>query len=336
MILTYKLKHNRDFSIELEKAYKIANYAINNRTFSSKDVKHIGLKSIISNQILRKYGRNKKCKSIKSVNLIIPSQGIKINKDSRLIKISSLKLELNYLFRNDFDKVNQIEINNEYCYVSCSFNDKKTIITNDYIGVDLNTTGHCAVIANPKNGKIVKLGKKALHIHSKYKNIRKNCQKASKYSKLKKIKHREKRIVKDLNHKISRKIVDTAVRESVGIKLENLKNIRNTTKQRKSFRYSLNSWSFYQLRKMIEYKAKLLGILVILIDPRYTSKICSRCGLLGQRWGKIFKCKNCGHVDNADCNASFNIALKSNSKSLLCIDRDVHKGNTDIPKMAIS
>ena len=65
-ILVVKIKHNTDLSSELKKAIQVANYAIKNRyKLLSANVSDIGLPSAISNQILRKYGKNKKCKKIK-------------------------------------------------------------------------------------------------------------------------------------------------------------------------------------------------------------------------------------------------------------------------------
>ncbi|MBN1134137.1 MAG: hypothetical protein JXA38_04345 [Methanosarcinaceae archaeon] len=76
----------------------------------------------------------------------------------------------------------------------------------------------------------MKLGKHAQHTHNKYKNMRKKLQKQGKYKKVKQIKNRESRIVRDLNHEISRKIVDNDNENNCGIKLEELKCIRNNKK----------------------------------------------------------------------------------------------------------
>ena len=334
MILTYKIKHGQDFAAELKKARKVAEFTIEHKTLSSKDVKHIGLKSVIANQILRKYSRNKTVKRINSINLTVPNQGIKLDKDNQEIRIPSLKLTFNYRFPNRFTKINQIEINAEYIFVSVSVPEGTPVETDKWIGVDLNTTGHVAVIANPETGKIKKLGKQAEHIHKKYKNIRRRLQKAGKYGVVKRLKKRESHIVKDTNHKISREIVDTAKEEEKGIKLEKLKGIRETAKSRRTFRYSLHSWSFYQLQNMIEYKAKLLGVPIEYVNPYHTSKECSRCGMVGNRNGKSFKCPGCGHVDHADSNAAFNIALRPRIGQSMA-DRDVIEGSTDTPREAM-
>lgn len=336
MILTFKVRHNRDFSIELAKARQIAEFAIEHRTLSSKDVKHIGLKSMIANQILRKYSRDRKAKKVTKVKLSIPAQGIRFSHEKREITVPCVNLAMNYFFRNDFEKINRIEIDREYALISVTVPEKTAMEPKGYLGVDRNTTGHIAVIANPMNGKVVKLGMKAEHTHKKYKNMRKNLQKNCKYRKVKKTNNREKRIEKDLNHKVSKKIVQEAKQNGMGIKLEYLRGIR-TAGSGRNFRYSLNSWSFYQLEQVIEYKARLLGVPVVYVDPYHTSKECSRCGLLGNRSGKEFKCPNCGHVDHADANASFNIALRpvfEEGIDRLHADRDVCKGNTDIPKEA--
>jgi putative transposase len=121
MILTYKVKHNRDFLIELEKAREIAIFALKTKSRSSKDVKDIGLKSVIANQILKKYSLNKKLKKISSVKLTIPSQSIKFKNNK--IKIPCLKMEMD--FNKNIEKINQIKLDKKFAYISCAVKEER-------------------------------------------------------------------------------------------------------------------------------------------------------------------------------------------------------------------
>jgi len=336
MILTYKVKHNTDFSKELCLARKVAEFAIKERKISSKDVKHIGLKSMIANQILRKYARNKIIKKVSSVNLAIPNQGIKVV--GKTIHVPCLKLELPIFFSQPFEKINQIEIGKEFAFISVSVKEPKAYVPENIIEVDRNTNKHVLIASNINNGKVLKLGKQCQHIHNKYKHIRKTLQAKQKFSLLKKIKNRESRIVKNINHQISKKLVCEAKANKAVIVLEQLKNIRKTARTKRKQRYSLNSWSFNQLGQMIEYKAKKLGVPVAYIEPQYTSQRCSKCGHIesNNRKAKTFHCVKCGVVENADANAGFNISeLYRQGISQFNKERDLLKGNTDTPKGAM-
>jgi putative transposase len=308
MILTYKVRHHQDFTAQLRQAKQVAKFAISNRDkLSSKHVAHFGLKSAISNQILREYGRNKKCKAIRRVKLIVPSQAI--NFLAGVVEV--VCLDLKFPFDKTCEKINQIEVDNEWLYVSVTVSEEQQLKIDGWVGIDRNTTGHCAVAACTKTDKVMFLGKQAQHVHKKYSRIRKKLQRLGKLKKLKTIKRRESNITKDLNHKISRKVVNYARANNCGIKLEKLEGIRQRTKQAASFRYSLNSWAYYQLQQFVEYKAQIAGVPVAYIEPAYTSQRCHKCGQLGNRNGKSFKCSQpdgCGYTSHADGNASWNIA----------------------------
>ena len=326
--LTYKIKHNLDIREHLFKAKQIAEFAVKTKSLSSKDVKHFGLNSVISNQILRKYSKNKKCKQVKSVKLTIPNQGMTYK--NKNIWIPSL--DLNLSFDKDVIKVNQAEMDSTYAYICCTVNDQPIQEEVGYIGIDRNATGHIAVASI--DNKIIKLGKQAPHINRKYKKIRAKAQKNKAFKFIKKLKNKESRKIKDINHKISRKIVNLAKENNYAIKLEKLTGIRKK-KQGRKLNSIKSNWSFYQLEKFIEYKAKLLGIKVFYVDPAYTSQICSKCGLIGTRDKKVFSCI-CGHKDHADANASFNIAKVSIMQDRSTIDRDVVESKSDIAQMEIA
>ena len=300
-------------------------------------VKHIGLKSIISNQILKKYSTSKTVKTVRNIKLTIPKQGIRIKEQT--IYIPCLKLTLPLTIPVGFTKINQIEIGTTYAYISATYPDNKEIKPKNYFGVDLNTTKHVVVAANTTTGKVLKLGKRAHHIHQKYKHIRKRLQKQGKYKKVKEIKNRESRIIRDLNHKISKKLVDECVDNQSGIVFEELKNIRQRARTSKRQRSSLHSWSYYQLQTFVEYKAKQRGIPVFYVAPQYTSQRCCRCGHIessNRKSKSLFQCNSCGRVEDADVNAGFNIAsLYQLGIPRFTKDRDLVKGSTDAPREAM-
>ena len=182
----------------------------------------------------------------------------------------------------------------------------------EFIGVDLGIKN----IAFDSDG-IQYSGNKVNALRKRHAKLRAKLQsKGTKSANrlLKKRKRKESRFAKDVNHVISKKIVANAKDTGRGIALENLKGIRSGTVVRKKQRRQHNSWGFHQLRKFIEYKATLAGVLVELVDPRNTSRTCPKCGCVDKRNRKTqsnFSCVNCGFSSIADYVAAVNISRKA-------------------------
>ncbi len=125
---------------------------------------------------------------------------------------------------------------------------------------------------------------------------------------LNRLKEKERNWVRTYNHKLSKAIVDAAVKQRCKtINLEFLEGYGDNEENS----FILRNWSYYELQQFIKYKAQKAGIDVAYIDPYHTSQVCSKCGHYetGQRTEQaIFECKACGFKDNADYNASKNIA----------------------------
>jgi putative transposase len=61
--------------------------------------------------------------------------------------------------------------------------------------------------------------------------------------------------------------------------------------------------------RLLAYKAESAGRVVVAVEPRNTSRTCSRCGHVAKenRNGEAFACRACGHSAQADVNAALNI-----------------------------
>lgn len=83
-------------------------------------------------------------------------------------------------------------------------------------------------------------------------------------------------------HRVSKSIVQHAKENQLGIVMENLKGIRKLYRkgngQGKSFRGRMNSWTFHEFQRQVEYKASWLGVPVTYVNPRGTSPKCPECG----------------------------------------------------------
>ncbi len=75
----------------------------------------------------------------------------------------------------------------------------------------------------------------------------------------------------------------------------------------RALRRRLSLWQHGAIRTATLTKAQAFGLAVAKVDPRYTSKNCSRCGLRGKRHRHVFACPHCGFTLHADINAALNI-----------------------------
>ncbi len=175
------------------------------------------------------------------------------------------------------------------------------------MGIDLGIK--CPAVSKCSDGsiKFYGNGRKNKYIRRHYAYLRKKLQRSKKIDAVRRINNKERRIMKDIDHKLSHDIIETAVAHNVKIiKLEQLSNIRSTTRTSRKNNHSLHNWSFYRLAQYIEYKAKLAGIEVVYVNPAYTSQTCPICGRRHHANDRKYVC-GCGFHTHRDIVGAYNI-----------------------------
>lgn len=208
-----------------------------------------------------------------------------------------------------------------YCFLSIRVTEQKSKNYKKCIGVDLGVA-KTAVVSDWK-GRDTKFfdGEPYRFKKNHYRELRRKLQPKVKegnvYKLLNKLSKKEKNWVVSENHRISREIVEIAIKKKRSIALEKLTGIVKRLKVNKKTKIMLKGWSFSQLANFIEYKAKLAGITVVYIDPRGTSKTCPKCQYCyrgNRRTQSVFKCRQCNYESNADRVGAINIALRGNTE----------------------
>jgi len=199
-----------------------------------------------------------------------------------------------------------------YLLATCNIEESPEVEPTGFLGVDLGIV-NIATTSDGENHAGNHLNSlRHRHARLRAKLQGKGTQAARRL--LKKRRRKEQRMAHHVNHVISKKIVEKAKDTGRGIALENLTGIRDRITVRKAQRRQHSSWSFYDLRQKIEYKAKLVGIPVILVDPRNTSRTCPICGCIDKRnrpTQSLFSCVSCGYSAPADTVAASNIAHRA-------------------------
>ena len=221
------------------------------------------------------------------------------------------------------------------CTISYSFEPKeKKLDDNLVMGIDLGITKVATMSIYDKDKEdYIKIkysertidGTELIHYRQKIEARRKAISISSKWASDSRIgkgyKNRMKNVNKigdkynrfkdTYNHRISRYIINLALKYNVKtIQMEDLTGF--SEQQSESL---LKNWSYYDLQNKITYKAQENGIEVIKVNPKYTSKRCSVCGNIHidnrhcKKDQANFTCKICGHHENADINASKNISI---------------------------
>ena len=202
-----------------------------------------------------------------------------------------------------------------FLHIPVTYNIEESNISDicNVVGIDRGINFVVATYDSKHKSKFVS-GRAIKQKRAHYSKLRKELQMRQTPSARRRIKaigQRENRWMQDVNHQVSKALVENNPKHTLFV-LEDLSGVRNATERvRTKDRYVSVSWSFYDLEQKLTYKAKQNQSIVIKVNPRYTSQCCPVCGHIekANRDKKIhlFTCKNCGYKSNDDRIGAMNL-----------------------------
>jgi putative transposase len=116
------------------------------------------------------------------------------------------------------------------------------------------------------------------------------------------------RVMRDMEHKISRAIVSVAVeREAQTIVIGDVRDVADGVDCGARQNQKMSHWNHGKVRKYVEYKAEAEGMKVELEDEAYTSQTCPSCSRRHKPKGRRYRCPACGFQAHRDVVGQVNI-----------------------------
>ena len=299
------------------------------------------------NNLLRRYIRRYKIKShTNKANIILTSNLYKFNSNDKTFMFSgkskNSRIEVTLIgnvpkLKGTLELVKNQKTNQYYLHVPLDriITPKKITINSEILGLDIGITDLITLsngsvygansselfyslsdnLVNKNRSRLFsykqKLEKRIATEQDQYKksilelklkNLKeKNLGSQKRNSKIRKYKSR---IVSHINCELNKMIKEEDLKEIVREDLNWISKKKNVSKKQQN-RFS--TWSKGTLLERLSIKLIENGIMETIVNPAYTSQICSKCNHLGTRNGKEFKCLNCNLNIDADFNASINI-----------------------------
>jgi putative transposase len=192
------------------------------------------------------------------------------------------------------------------------------------VGVDVGQR-YLATVATLDNAAQFYRGKEVRAQADHYARLQKRLQRKGTRSATRRriiLGQRERRLKLNMNHTLSKRILDTHPHSFIG--LEDLTGIRDRTKRKHGQKASkkhrranrhASKWAFAELRSFLDYKAILAGSLCVKVAADYTSQACPRCGYISPdnrpKKGLLFVCQCCHYTLHADLVGARNISLRT-------------------------
>jgi len=115
-------------------------------------------------------------------------------------------------------------------------------------------------------------------------------------------------VMRDLEHKISRAIIEVAVeRHAATLVMGDVRDIADGVEHGTQHNQQSSQWNHGKIRQYVGYKAEAEGITVVLQDERFTSQTCPSCGHRHKPRGRNSTCGQCGFSGHRDVVGQINI-----------------------------